>query len=56
MPDKIILTRSQLHLIIITLAIAPYCLNVVSVRATLKRFFDLHPEEQLFVFSAKKGA
>lgn len=55
-PDRIVLTRSQIHLILTTLAVAPFCTNIVSIRATLKRFFDLHPDEQLFVFSVKKEA
>lgn len=54
MPDKLVLTRSQVHLLVLTLSIAPFCTTVVSIRETLKQFFESHPDDQLFVFSVKR--
>jgi hypothetical protein len=48
------LTRHQLQIILMALAAATYATNTMSEYLTLKRFFDLHPEQQVFVLSAKE--
>lgn len=54
MSDKIIFTRLQLYTIIITLEANSFEKSALSACLTLKRFFVMHPDQQLFTLSAER--
>jgi hypothetical protein len=56
MPNSLTLTRYRLQIILMALAAATtHSTSAESEYLTLKRFFEAHPEQQVFVLSTQEG-